>query len=190
MADMTDKKALRKAVRQKMAELPGEAVSASDAAILAAVLALPEYKRAPVLFTYCSIGREVDTQALICRAAQDGKKVALPVVLKDGIMYYALVDQDDTLLAGRYKGIPEPGPEAVKIAPGPEDLFIVPALCFDRDGYRLGQGGGYYDRYLPGVPCLTVGLAREKLLMERVPREAHDRPVACLVTERKTTRLP
>ena len=69
------------------------------------------------------------------------------------------------------------------------DLLIVPALCFDRQGYRLGQGGGYYDRYLEKYDgVFTAGLCRAALLMDAVPREEHDRRVDCVVTEENAAR--
>ena len=69
-------------------------------------------------------------------------------------------------------------------------LILVPALCYDRLCRRLGQGGGYYDRYLAGYGGATVGLCREGLLQEAVPVEAHDRPVDCVLTERETILRP
>ena len=65
------------------------------------------------------------------------------------------------------------------------DLVLVPALAFDKECYRLGHGGGYYDRYLPRTRAFTVGLAREKMLFDRVPREAHDVPVMLVITEKR-----
>ena len=77
----------------------------------------------------------------------------------------------------------EPGEDCPLAARESIDLILVPGLCFDRLGYRLGQGGGYYDRYLAGYAGATVGLCRRAVLQEAVPREAHDRPVDLVVTD-------
>ena len=66
----------------------------------------------------------------------------------------------------------------------PGDLMLVPALCCDRRGVRLGHGGGYYDRYLAGHSVYTACLCRERLLMEKVPADWNDFAVACVITER------
>ena len=73
--------------------------------------------------------------------------------------------------------------EAGGISPEEIDLVLVPGLCYDRQGYRLGFGGGYYDRWLAGFPGLRVGLCREAVLQDRLPVEHHDLPVDLVVTE-------
>jgi len=80
-------------------------------------------------------------------------------------------------------GIPAPAGTAPVIAPETLDLIIVPALTYDRAGFRLGYGGGYYDRYLFGIPAFTLGLARERLIEAELPKEPHDVAVKCVITE-------
>ena len=87
-------------------------------------------------------------------------------------------------------GIPAPPDASPAIAPQDLDLIIVPALAFDADGYRLGYGGGYYDRFLRGVSAFTIGLARERLFVEKLPRELHDVAVKCVVTEKEVRYCP
>jgi len=67
--------------------------------------------------------------------------------------------------------------------PGEIDLILVPALCYDRRRFRLGQGGGYYDRYLANYRGRTVGLCRDLVLQDALPREATDLPVGLVLTE-------
>ena len=74
-------------------------------------------------------------------------------------------------------GMLEPGPRRPVAPPEEIDLILVPGLAFDRSGYRLGQGGGYYDRYLPRSRACMVALCRDCFLLSAVPREEHDRPV-------------
>ena len=64
--------------------------------------------------------------------------------------------------------------------------MLVPAVCYDRRGYRLGFGGGYYDRWLEGFSGVTAGLCREAVLQDEVPIEAHDARVDILLTEEES----
>jgi 5-formyltetrahydrofolate cyclo-ligase len=181
-----EKARLRALVEEQMRQMDPQYREESDRGILEAVCRLPEYQSARRIFTYFSVGREVDTAAIMARAASDGKLVAVPRVYGGGRMDFAAAD----CLTGQFCGIPQPEAEAPAIVPEAEDLLLVPALCYDVAGFRLGRGGGYYDRFL--VPCaaLSAGLCRAALLQRRLPREAHDRPVSILITEEKTTRLP
>ena len=77
----------------------------------------------------------------------------------------------------------EPAADAPRMEPENGGVIIVPALAFDRSGYRMGQGGGYYDRYLSARNLFSVGIGRSCLLCDSVLRESHDKPVSCLVTE-------
>ena len=79
--------------------------------------------------------------------------------------------------------IPAPPDTAPVIEPENLDLVIVPALTYDNEGYRLGYGGGYYDRYLCGLTAFTAGLARQKLFIKELPVEQHDIAVKCVITE-------
>jgi len=133
------------------------------------------------------VGREVDTHEIIRLCRVMGKPVALPVVLGGGIMEFALFDG-----AGLVPGslnIPQPGESSERVYPRAGDVILVPALSYDAEGYRLGQGGGYYDRFLSACDAFTVGLCRESMLSSGLPREEHDIPVKCLVTEKRIMRL-
>lgn len=184
---MNDKAAFRTKKRAEIKMLPPEYLSASDEAITQKLLTLPEYRNAKRLFAYCSVGREVNTKQILLSAEADGKAVFLPVVLGGGIMEFAEFNGFGSLDSGIYH-IPEPGAAALRDVPEENDLLLVPGLCFDAARYRLGQGGGYYDRYLAKVHCLTVGLARERLMPVAVPREAHDQSVDILLTDSRILR--
>jgi 5-formyltetrahydrofolate cyclo-ligase len=185
---MADKAALRTAFRRRLAGLEESYISSSNREICSRVISLPELLSAERVFAYYSVGREVDTHEIIrlCRAM--GKPVALPVVLGGGIMEYALFD--DTNLVHGSLNIPQPGRNSERVFPGAGDIILVPALGYDMDGYRLGQGGGYYDRFLANCDAFTVGLCREAMLSDRLPLEEHDMPVKCIVTEKRIMRLP
>lgn len=183
-----EKKALRREMRGRIAALDEKELAKSDEAIYNNVSALPELRDAETVFLYLSVGREVDTRKLIETLVRAGKRVALPVSLPAGEMYFALY-APDTMQEGTVVPIPEPDASAPKIEPQDGDVILVPALSYDREGYRLGQGGGYYDRFLGRRRLTSIGLGRDALLMERAPREEHDRGVTCLVTETQVLRF-
>ena len=87
------------------------------------------------------------------------------------------------LVRHRY-GMLEPGEDCPLLPPQELALVLVPALCYDRQGFRLGFGGGYYDRWLEGYSGVRIGLCRERVLQDRLPTEPHDQRVDWVVTER------
>jgi 5-formyltetrahydrofolate cyclo-ligase len=178
------KKALRDRVFSQIEKLDQNYISESDEDIFKAVLGMPEYKSAGKLFVYCSTDREPDTRRLIDEALRAGKQVSVPRIVSKGIMEAAVIESVAELVPGRFD-IPT-APEDSHVIPKEElDLVIVPAVAFDREGYRLGYGGGYYDRFLAGIPAVTVGLARWAILLDEAPREAHDIKVRYVVTEKR-----
>jgi len=176
-----DKKEFRKGVQAAIAALPEEYLAESNAGIRAAFLDMPEYKQAKIIFAYISEKREPDTVGIIEQALRDGKTVALPISLDGGIMEPRAIKSLDELVIGRYN-IPAPTESAPLVADEEIDLIIVPAVTFNDRGYRLGRGGGYYDRFLSKSDAFSVGLGRDRLIQE-VPLESHDQCVKCLVTE-------
>lgn len=179
---MFDKRAFRNSIRAEIRDLPADYLSASDAAIAEHLITLPEFINASRIFAYLSVGREVDTRRIMDTAQKMGKEIYLPVVLGNGIMEFARYDAAARMRDGALH-IPEPDASAPRAVPYEQDLIIVPGLCFDADKFRMGQGGGYYDRYLAACSCISVGLARERLMPTAVPKERCDLPVDILVTE-------
>ncbi|MCR5647932.1 MAG: 5-formyltetrahydrofolate cyclo-ligase [Oscillospiraceae bacterium] len=180
------KKELRKIVRKTISELDADYLYFSDRGIYENVLSLDEVNSAELILLYYSVGREVDTRPLLKELFSRGKTVALPVCQPKGIMsfysYHGRMTEDG------FYGIPVPeGGE--EVLPPRGTVMIVPALAFDNEGFRLGQGGGYYDRYLASHELFTVGVGREELLLDKTPTDAYDMPVNVLVTEKKTVRL-
>ena len=176
------KKELRREVRRRIASLDEKELEKSNEAIYNNLSMLPELQAAKRVFLYLSVGHEVDTRRLIRSLAAAGKTVALPVSLPKGRMYFAEY-REDALQDGTVIDIPEPDATAERLEPAKGEVMIVPGLCYDREGYRLGQGGGYYDRFISAHALFTVGVGRDALLMERVPRGVYDVSVRCLVTE-------
>lgn len=149
--------------------------------LLARFRALPQVEQAHGILLFYGVGDEPDTLPLILDLLQCGKRVALPRCLSAGQMEARFITERADLTQYHY-GIPEPGISCPLAAPMDLDVALIPHLCCDRDGYRLGHGGGYYDRWLETYSGLTVALCPADRLVEYVPREPHDRPVQLVLT--------
>lgn len=178
----------RQKLKRKIASLDENFLGTSNHLILQNVLSLPEIQNCERILIYCSMGREIDTRQIIEKMFVSGKTVALPVCEGDGIMHFSVLSPDGPKIEGMY-GIMEPEKDAQKITPRDGDIIVVPGLTFDRQGYRMGKGSGYYDRFLTRQKFISVGLARDCLIYDDVPREAHDMKVNILVTDKGIKRL-
>lgn len=177
-----EKAALRRQIRKKMREMDPSARSSADAAICRQVTQLPAFRDAETVFCFVGIDWEIDTAALINAALADGKRVALPLCTGPGIMEARLIRGPKDLQPGAYN-IPEPLPSCPICAPQEIDFAAIPCVSCDRTCLRLGQGGGFYDRFLERASFYTAALCREEALLEQVPAEPWDHPVDCVVTE-------
>lgn len=177
------KKKLREKICAQIRTFSPEEKARSDARIFRAVLSLPLYQRAKVIFVYVSLDWEIDTRALIQDALLGGKTVAVPKCLPGGRMEVYRLD-DFHQLKAQTLGILEPEEGADKIAEERLELALIPCLSCTKDGIRLGQGGGYYDRFLAGKKRLfKLALCRESLLSKNLPCEAHDIRMDAVLTE-------
>jgi 5-formyltetrahydrofolate cyclo-ligase len=146
------------------------------------------FQRAPVIMFYLSFRNEVHTPFMIRRAIAAGKRVAVPVVQRDEgqLLISELHDLDKELHQGSF-GIPEPKPQFIRpLKLQQVGAVILPGVAFDELGYRLGYGGGYYDKLLQRAnDKLLIGLAYEFQIVSRLPRLAHDVRVHKVVTEQR-----
>ena len=178
-----EKKALRRRVREELSALTPEQLAQSDRALFQALLYLPQVAAANTIFAFWGIpGKEPDTARFIQNLTAQGKRVGLPRMLPEHRMEVRQYDPDRPLVSVSF-GILEPGEDCPLLAREEIDLVLVPAVCYDRQGYRLGFGGGYYDRWLEGFSGFRVGLCRDAVLQARVPTETHDARVDVLLTE-------
>lgn len=182
------KTAMRRQVRDTTASFSKKYIDTANEAILQNILSLPEYQNAKTIFAYYSMGIEPDTLSIIQHALENGKTVAIPRTFDKGAMEARVITNLDGLVIGKYD-IPTAPADAPLLETADIDFVLVPAVAFDRRGYRLGRGGGYYDRFLGKSSSFSVGLAFEKALLDAVPTEAHDMPTHCLVTEKEIARL-
>lgn len=138
---------------------------------------------AGTVMLYQPIGREMPVDRLVAAALADGKRLALPRCERHRVMHARLWDGAAAALVRSKFGILEPAEFAPIVPPGELDLVVTPGVGFDREGYRLGWGGGFYDRYLPKVRGAKVGIAFGVQIVERLPQEAHDVRLDGVVTE-------
>ena len=176
----TEKKALRQAAAQRLAQLTPSQRAAWSQGIAGRVLALAGLAQARRVALFWSMDTEPDTLPLIGALARQGKQVYLPRVLGKGVMEMGRCLPGQPLHQGPF-GIWEPAGPALD---APLDWALVPGLAFDRWGGRLGRGGGYYDRFLAGTGAALAGLAFECQLVGRVPAQPHDVKMHLVITQR------
>lgn len=130
---------------------------------------LPQYTDATVVMAFAALATEPDTDGLHARLARDGKRLLLPRVEPAGLV---AVPAAATTRRGAF-GIVEPLGDPVD--PSTIDLVVVPGVAFTTDGWRLGHGKAYYDRFLPTAPqAFTVGACFAEQLVDELPVQAHD----------------
>ncbi len=178
------KDALRKKYLQYTLSLSPQDKSRMDASITARVLQSESYLSAQTVFCYVSLPHEADTRAILADAWRRGKHVAVPRCRGNGQMDFYTVSSEDDLSPGSF-GIPEPKDGCAILFPQDGDLCIVPCLAADERGFRLGYGGGYYDRYLSLHPMRTIGLCYSACLTHALPCEPFDVMIQTCISEKE-----
>jgi 5-formyltetrahydrofolate cyclo-ligase len=179
-----DKKELRKKFRQ--IRNSDSCISQKSLKICSLLCESNIYKDCDSVFTYYGIGSEIKTDFLIKKALCDGKKTALPVMTEnEGEMVFIEIKDTDSLKERRY-GILEPDFDENKILmPDRKTLLVVPGLAFDENLYRLGYGGGYYDRYIEKYDFMeTIGLFSELQKTNELEYGCYDKKLNHILTER------
>lgn len=176
------KGSLREEARKERRAIAPDARAARSARIHEHVLSIPEVASARAVGCYVSVGSEVETALLLRAFLAKGIVVAVPVVA-DGAMRFVRLDHPWALEPGAH-GIPEPRQPWSEVPGDALDVIVVPGLRFGRDGSRLGNGGGHFDRFLAAHPkALRVALAFSAQLVDAVHTEAHDQGMDLVVTE-------
>ena len=135
---------------------------------------------------YCAHGDEADPGLLLARLAGQGAVVAFPrVAAKDAPLEFHLRPAGEAWQPGAF-GIPEPLAHWPRATPS---VLLVPLLAFDAEGYRLGYGGGYYDRTLATQKARAIGIAFAGQLVDALPREVHDCRLDAILTEQGLKRF-
>lgn len=170
---MNNKNEIRADIRRKRLALSPEEMIRYSGAIFDKLKNLPEYEQNNKIFTYVSCKNEVDTILFINYCLSDLKQVFVPKVCGDTMEFYEISDISE-LHAGRF-GIYEPDIIGIDPDYSRKGLFIMPGIAFDEKGNRIGQGGGFYDRYL-SLPHRfdLVALAYDFQILAEIEPEDHD----------------
>ncbi len=155
-----------------------------DLAIRASLLENEFVKRAKTVLLFYPIKSEPDIRELVKSLRELGKKVAFPISNSgDCTLTFRYVDDIRDMVTGTYN-IPEPSQNAPIVDDLSHSVCIVPGLVFDRYGYRLGYGKGYYDRFLKSFSGKSIGIVYSEFIIDSLPSEETDMPVDLIVTER------
>lgn len=183
MTRQEEKQQLRAVMRARERQLSDRYRRESDQAIAAHLTAMPEYQAAGTIFCFVGTPHEIDTRPILKNALAAGKRLCVPLCTGPGIMELRQISTLSQLSPGAY-GIPEPPEDAPTVSVDETDFAILPCLTCNHLGHRLGQGQGYYDRFLAHYRSGAVLLCREKLIREEIPLEPHDYPIPWVLTER------
>ncbi|HIZ76888.1 MAG TPA: 5-formyltetrahydrofolate cyclo-ligase [Firmicutes bacterium] len=157
-------------------------------------LYLEEYtndERCKTVMVYLPTGNETDIWPLIKKLLTQGKRIAAPLCVSPGVMVPCLIDDLEKDIAPGFYGIMAPI-QRREIPLDEIDLIIIPGVGFDREGNRLGYGGGYYDRFLPRLRknCDKIAICYEFQMRDDLVPEPHDFPIAIIITENGILKIP
>lgn len=170
-----NKSELRKHVREKKRAMTAEQIAEKSWQLAEQFYQTEAYRNARTIYGYLPYNQEVRTVPMLQRAMEDGKQVAVPKVFGDEMRFLYL--KDLSAVAPGYAGIPEPVADG-PVAEDPHALVLMPGLAFDRQGHRIGYGGGFYDQFLAKEPeHPTLALCYDFQLFETLQTEEHDIPV-------------
>lgn len=174
-----DKKELRRRIRERKRAMTEEEIVTRSEALGKAFTDTSLYREAKTIYGYLPYNQEVRTVPMLEQALRDGKKVAVPKVVGDEMVFIYLSDL--TQVEKGYAGIPEPVADE-PVAHDETALVLMPGLAFDREGHRIGYGGGFYDKFLQREPMHpTLALCYEFQMLEHLETEEHDIPVDCVL---------
>ncbi len=181
----TEKNRIRSELLELRSQLDSAEKTAAEVKIFAYLRELATYRYSDTLLLYSPIKGELDVNIAAQAAVGDGKRIAYPISDPDShTMKFGYVNSPDELTRGHF-GILEPPPGAELFSDGVNThaICVVPALAFDAQGYRLGYGKGYYDRFLARFTGIRVGLALSRFIVPRLPRGRYDLAVDVIITE-------
>lgn len=188
------KKELRKELLGKRNNISAAERKIKNDSVIQRLQELAIYKQAYTVLFYVSFGSEVDTHPLIKKAFKDKKRVAVPLV-NGQTLDIKQITSFSQLKPGAM-GILEPSEKQPSINPAEINVIIVPGIAFDKKHFRLGYGGGYYDRLLSqysvnhqpstvNSSITSIGLAFQEQIVEKLPVDKHDQKVDFIITDKK-----
>lgn len=187
---VVSKRELRIQYKMLRNEMSSEEKASSDGQIANRFLSSEIYKGNCIFYVYVSAEIEVDTRSIITQCFQDGKRVFAPRCISGtNIMNFYEIKSFDDLEKGAF-GIMEPKKECIAdLTDTSHCVCIVPGLAFDINGYRLGFGKGFYDRFLKNFKGSKIGLCYESCISDKLCRDEFDIPVNTIITDKKEIAL-
>ncbi len=178
------KERIRKEIEAQRRALDFQWMEAASARIVENLQTLKAFQNSETVALYMAIGGEVELEPLFSPCWKRGNRTCIPIFNAEAKLYeIAEVSAETEYRTGHY-GIREPlSPSLLPMAK--IDLVAVPGVAFDRQGNRLGRGGGYYDRLLAGFSGVSAAVAFDFQILPHIPCEVHDKPVDALATETK-----
>lgn len=157
-----------------------------DEQIFKLLINCEEYSLCDMIFAYVSTQIEVGTRSIIAHALENGKKVAVPKCdTQFCTMQFYQINSLDDLTLGAYDILEPDVQRCEQVSSTKNSICLVPGLSFDKRGYRLGFGKGYYDRFLPSFKGKAIGLCYENCISDELIINEFDRKVSVLITENK-----
>lgn len=151
------------------------------------LFAVREFREAGSVFCYISKENEIFTEKIVSRCLSEEKLVAAPVCVENEMIFRYITGNED-LKKGNFSVL-EPKSHCPEAKAAPDTVCITPALCFNPQGYRIGYGKGFYDRYFAKNECVKIGLCFDEYIRNFNP-DVRDEAVDIIVTESKVIRLP
>lgn len=158
--------------------------ASKDIDIASKLIETDEFKNASQILLYMALDDEINIDALVDFARIKGKSVAVPYcVNNNGDMEFYYINTLDDLVVGSF-GVREPNIDICKkVTDFDKSIIIVPGIAFDTNGYRLGYGKGYYDRFLQNHTLISFGLCYNSLVLNQLPIDDFDKSVDYIITE-------
>ena len=179
------KNELRAVYKRLRANCPKDVKEELDRKVTKQFLSLEEYKNCKTLFAFVSTPIEVDTSKIIETALKDGKRLAVPKCIDNyGLMDFYYIASADCLKKGAFSIMEPDETLCEKVTDFSDGLCLVPGLCFDYQGYRLGFGKGYYDRFLENFEGISVGICYSRYIEKELPKGIFDKNADILVTDK------
>lgn len=179
MSQTVEKSRLRKQLLDARDSLSLDFIKIASSKIRDNLRKIEAYRNAESIGAYHSIGSEVQTREIIQEIWNQGKGLALPKVEEGDIIFRKISSVSDLELGNFSIMEPKDRCEQIKKL----DVVLVPAIALTRDGYRLGYGFGFYDRYLHGKKSKKIGLSYAKQVIKSFPHDSHDVKMDCIATE-------
>lgn len=183
------KRSIRSEILELRNSLSEREITEKSLLICDKLFTIDEIANAKIFFIYSNIQSEVETSCIIETLLDQGKTVALPRIEDlDTPMALHAIDSLNNLQSGPF-GIPEPHHEDPVVPEKDVDVAIIPGIAFDESGWRLGWGGGFYDRFLSKTSAISLGLAFEVQITDKLPIEMHDKQVDYIITEKRIIKI-